>query len=400
MDNSGIISNLSLRPSYGLTATTGPASNTLAIILNQISSRFTVSDRENYLDISELANYNLTWEKQYEANLGLDLGLFDNRIALTTNVYRRDGFDLMDFVFTSGVGGKPEEIGNNADMVTEGVEFALSTTNIKTDNFKWNTVINFSTYRQEITKLESTPRVLDLVRPIGGNVEGYPRNSLFSFDFNGLDSRGLPTFNLADGLDPVTGVDFQSTENVLDYLVYEGPTAPTTSAGLSNTFEYKNWSLNFFISASWGNKIRLNTDVYNLGQYNDLHVFTQDFKNRWILPGDENVTNVPVIPSQRLIAQTGSTDLQRAYNAYSHSTARVADGGFIRMKNISLSYDLPENFVDKIGLSKFSLKVLATNPFLIYSDSKLNGQDPEFINAGGVAYPIIQQYTLTLNLSI
>ncbi len=395
LDDSTILSNLQFRPSYGLTATAGPATNSLAIFQSDVIFRKLVAQRENILNITDLQNNDLTWEKQYETNIGLDVGLFNNRVNLSTDVYRRKGFDLIDYVTTSGIGGQYVKAINNADMTTEGLEISLNTTNIQTDNFSWNTTVNFSVFDQEITKLQDRPDVLDLVDLTGGNVVGYPRNSLFSFDFEGLNSQGLPTFNIP-GENKITGANFQDNENITDYLVYEGPVEPNHSAGFSNTFNYKNWSLNFFISSSWGNKIRLKPTYSST--YSDLDVFTKDFANRWLLPGDENSTNIPVIPDRRLVEQ--NPNLNRAYNAYNYSTQRVADGGFVRMKNISLSYNFPSELLDKLGVNTFSLKLLTTNPFLIYSDDKLNGQDPEFFLSGGVAYPILKQYTLSLNLSI
>ena len=390
------ISNLQFRPSYGLTATTGPATNSTAIILSRITNRYAIEDRENLLDISQLGNDDLTWEKQYEVNLGLDVGLFNNRIQLSIDAYQRDGFDLIDYVKTSAIGGEYIKFGNNADMVTKGLELSLNTKNIVGDDFSWNTTVNFSKFDQEITKLQSEANVLDLVGLTGGNVVGYPRNSLFSIDFAGLDDRGLPTFNLPEGSNPVTGANFQDTQNILDYLVYEGATEPNTTISLNNTFNYKNWSFNFFITSSWGNKIRLNPTFSNT--YSDLDVFTTDFTNRWLLPGDENTTNIPVIADRRL--NTQNANLERAYNAYNYSTARVADGDFIRLKNVSLTYNFPKESMEKLGISNLSLRALTTNPLLLYSDDKLNGQDPEFFQTGGVSYPITRQYTLTLMLSI
>ena len=78
---------------------------------------------------------------------------------------------------------------------------------------------------------------------------------------------------------------------------------------------------------------------------------------------------------------------------------RVAKGDFIRMKEISLSYDFPQSVSSKLRMSGLSLKFQATNPFLIYSDKKLQGQDPEFFNTGGVAVPMPKQFTLTLRVS-
>ena len=124
----------------------------------------------------------------------------------------------------------------------------------------------------------------------------------------------------------------------------------------------------------------------------------KEFKNRWVEPGDEHRTTVPAIASVR--QYYNDNYLGYAYNAYNYSTARVANGGFIRMKDISLTYDFEPKLIRHIGLNTASLKLDATNLFLIYSDSKLNGQDPEFVNAGGVATPLSKQFTLTLRLGI
>ena len=89
-----------------------------------------------------------------------------------------------------------------------------------------------------------------------------------------------------------------------------------------------------------------------------------------------------------------------AYNAYNYSTERVADGGFIRLKDISLTYDMPKEWISKIGLNTCSLKFDVTNICLLYSDKKLNGQDPEFVNSGGVATPMPREMTFTVRLGM
>ena len=94
------------------------------------------------------------------------------------------------------------------------------------------------------------------------------------------------------------------------------------------------------------------------------------------------------------------TNLRKAYSAYNYSTERIARGDFIRMKEISLSYDFPRKWIEKIKLNSLSLKAQATNLFLIYADSKLNGQDPEFFNTGGVAVPVPKQFTFTLKIGL
>src|SRR5690606_28440193 len=97
-----------------------------------------------------------------------------------------------------------------------------------------------------------------------------------------------------------------------------------------------------------------------------------------------------------LVAGTGASP----YNNYNYSTERVADGGFVRLKTVSLTYNFDRRLLDKIGLNSLSLTAVSTNPWLIYSDPKLKGQDPEFFNTGGVAQPIQKQFTLSIKAGL
>ncbi|XMO87373.1 SusC/RagA family TonB-linked outer membrane protein [Algibacter sp. AS12] len=393
IDNSGVLNNLVLRGSYGLSALiANTASNNEAIFRNQVTDRLLISDRENAIDIIDLQNSGLTWEKQTEYNLGLDIGLFGNRIAMNVDAYYRDGKDLIDFITTSGIGGESIKLGNFSSLETKGIEFQLNTVNVSGADFKWNSGFNISLLDQKITDLQQEPNVFDLITGGQfGNAVGYAPNSLFSFNFEGLDSDGYPTFTL-----PEDGIDFQSTDDPLSYLKYEGATLPNVTGGLANNFNYKNWDFSFFISFSAGNKIRL--DPAYSSSYSDLSVFPTEFLNRWLVPGDEEFTNIPVIPSEQLIQRRGTTDSRQIFNAYNYSSERIADGDFIRMKNITLGYSLDKNVVKKLGMTRFRLSLQTTNPFLIYSDDKLAGQDPEFIRSGGVAFPITRLYTFTVNV--
>lgn len=402
IQNSDVISSLAFRPSYGLVGLLADnATNNLAVFRSQITDRYDSDDRENYIDIEDLQNSELTWEKTLELNLGVDLGLFNNRIMVNFDAYFRKGKDLIDLIRTTGIGGESLKLGNNSEMTTNGIEFQLNTVNIDSENFRWKTGFNISHFNQEVTSLKQESNVFDLVTGTGrGNAVGYPKGSLFSFDFQGLNEYGLPVF-LTDDPDynpekPYDLIDFQDTDNVLDYLVYEGPTEPNISGGLSNSFKYKNWDFSFFISFSAGNKVRLNPAYKS--EYTDLDVFPREFVNRWLVPGDEAITDVPAIASLSVLQSYGENEVERAYNAYNYSTARTADGDFIRMKNISLGYTFDKMVTDRLGISNFRLSLQSTNPFLIYSDSKLGGQDPEFFRSGGVAYPISRLFTFSLNI--
>lgn len=399
------ISTLALRASYGLTAKINEnAINSNAIFRSEVTNRTILKNRENALKILHLENRDLTWEKMYELNLGMDLGLINNVVSISLDVYQRNSFDLIDLIRTSGIGGQYYKYANVGDMRTRGIELSLNTKNIRTADFQWLTTLTASYMHQRITRLLSTPSTFDMVDGTGrGNIVGAPRGSLFSFNFQGLNQMGLPTFDF--GLYPlnnnfysqIAGADFTDAQYSKTYLIYNGSIEPNTIIGLSNTFKYRDFELSFFITAQAGNKIRLNPTFDPA--FADLNVFLKEYNNRWLKPGDELITQVPTIPSKDLIALIGKENIERAYNTYNYSQNRVADGSFVRMKNISLAYHLPSRFLEVLHLKAAYIRLQATNPFLIYSDKRLNGQDPEFYRSGGVSLPTPKQYTMTINLS-
>ena len=391
-----VLSHATLKASYSLTAESGPSwvTNSLPVIKSFNPWRPSAGLRESGLEESDRANGELTFEKKHELNLGIQLGFLKNRINFEFDWYKRDNYDLIGIVNTQ-MGG--EKYGNVASMKSRGVELSLTTTNIKTKDFTWTTNIIYSHTHNEVTELENNQRVIDLVKGSGFALEGYPVRSLFSIPFKGLNNEGLPLFLDQDGEITSTGIYFQTREKEkLGFLEYSGSVDPTDVGSFGNVFRYKGLSLNVFITYSFGNVVRLDPVFKN--EYNDLNSMPKEFANRWVVPGDENTTTIPVIASQR--QNENDPDLSYAYNAYNYSTERVAKGDFIRMKEISLGYEFPRNIVESMKLSNLSLKLQATNLFLTYADKKLNGQDPEFFNTGGVAVPLPKQLTLTLRVGI
>ena len=288
-------------------------------------------------------------------------------------------------------------------MRTQGIELSLSTTNIETKELSWSSSLTLSLMNQKITRLRNTPNALDMVAGRGrGNLVSYPKGSLFSYNFQGLNSHGLPTFDF--GLYPtnhgedanVYSADFSDTQYTKSYLTYHGPIEPQVIGGLSNTLRYGLWDLTLFITAQAGNKIRLNPTFDPT--FADLNVFSGEYRNRWMNPGDEQHTDVPTIPSQDLINAVGRENIERAYSTYNYSQLRVADGSFVRLKHVSLGYRVSEAFAKKLRLQSAKLQLSLTNPFLIYSDKRLRGQDPEYYRAGGVSLPTPRQYTLSLQI--
>ena len=392
-----VLSHAKVRASYSLTADAGPSSvsNAIAIYNPYKPWKMETTTNELALSLDELANSELTYEKKHELDLGVDLGFLNNRINLSFDWYKRNNYDLIGRVFTPGTGGTISKYANVASMKSHGVEFTLTTRNFDMKDFSWTTDWTFSYAKNTITDLISRSRVLDLVQGTGFPLQGYPVRAIFSIPFVGLNEEGLPQFINEKGEVTVSDLNFQEFENT-SFLKYEGPVDPTITGGFGNNLRYKGFHLNVFLTYSFGNKLRL--DPVFSSVYSDLSSMPKEFKNRWVKPGDEEYTTIPVIASRRQYKE--DIHLSYAYNAYNYSTARIADGGFIRLKEISLTYDLPQLVLSKLRLNNASIKLQATNLFLLYADKKLNGQDPEFFNSGGVATPSPKQFTLTVRFGL
>lgn len=390
MKKQDVISKLTLRGTYGLTASLGTATNSSLVVRSGNALRPRLSEIESVLSIRYLENAELTWEKQYETNIGLDISFFKNRLNVTVDAYKRKGFDLIGKIRTSGIGGEPFKIANYADMDSKGIEGSVGGTILKKDNFSWNSQITFGYNKGKITNLISEPSILSLIGADGGARLGYPVRGLFSIDFQKIsESTGVPAFINENG-ELSRDVYLQSTD--IPYLKYEGPIDPLVNGGFYNSVAYKSFTASVLFTFSAGNKVRLNPVYKN--EYSDLDAMPNDFLNRFTIYKDDQTPSI--VEPRNLTRLDGAFP----YNAYNYSTSRVADGGFIRLKSVTFGYGLPKTLVNRLGLKTASVNVIANNIALIYSDKKLNGQDPEFFSTGGVALPIPRQFTLSLKVGL
>lgn len=392
-----VLATAKVRIGYSLTADAGPSnvSNAAAIYSPSRPWRQDTEAYELAIGIDDLANSELTYEKKHEFDLGVDLGFLHNRINLVFDWYVRNNYDLIGRVYTEGVGGIIQKWANAANMKSHGVEFTLSTRNIQTRDFTWTTDLTFSYAVNKITNLKSRSRVIDLVQSQGFPLEGYPVRAIFSIPFVGLSDKGIPIVINENGDKTSDNLNFQEFEK-LGFLKYEGPVDPPYTGGFGNMLSWKGLHANIFLTYAFGNKLRL--DPSFAAAYSDLSSMPREFMNRWVKSGDEQFTDVPAIASRR--DYFNNTNISVGYNAYNYSDARVAKGDFIRLKEVSLTYDLPRTVLNALRINSASVKLAATNLCLLYSDKKLNGQDPEFFNSGGVAAPNPKQFTFTLRFGL
>ena len=383
---------LALRAGVGLTASMPPLSNATPIFINSNTTRPS-TDIESGIEIYTLGNSDLTWEKSYQSNFGFDATFLKGRLDFSFDYFIRNSFDLLSVIKVSGIGGERYKWANSADLSASGFDITLSGKPIVTKDFMWSSSFTMGYSKNEIKNSMQQPQINTLVGITGGNKNGYPVNGLFSIPFAGLNpENGVPMFYDENGT-ITSDINFQSTST--DYLKYEGPTDPKYTGGFNNSFTWKGISLDIFFTFQAGNVIRLNP-VFN-SSYNDSQATPKEFFKRWEFRGDEKHTNIPAIADKDLISDLSST---YPYSAYNYSDIRVAKGDFIRLKSLSVGYTIPQKLFKSWKLfSDIRLRVTGKNLWLLYSDKKLNGQDPEFVNTGGVAQPIQKQVIFSLDVS-
>ncbi len=125
MKDIGWVDAVTVRASYGLTASMGPATNSNTVLKNINTNRTYLTERESVIQLVNLENSELTWEKLYTANVGIDATLLNKRLNFSIDAYNRKSFDLISLVKTSGVGGEPYKAANYADMQSQGVELLV-----------------------------------------------------------------------------------------------------------------------------------------------------------------------------------------------------------------------------------------------------------------------------------
>lgn len=398
-----ILSGATLRGTYGMTASIGDARNSSAVFYNQVTYRPYENEKESGIFLSGLENSELTWEKMYEVNIGANLALF-NKIDLTIDWYRRNSFDLIGSLNTSGIGGQFVKTANYADIKAHGIEFTIAGNPVASRDFRWRTQFNIAMNKNEITKLEINPNIWANARAEGGMRVGYAQRGLYSIPFAGLDPEyGYPTYHAPDGKETTTYIRLQDEDK--NYLFYHGPTDPTLTGGFYNSFSYKRFSLSTLLTFAAGNWIRLQPSFS--AAYSDMYTLSDRMNDRWLQSGDETRTNIPsllgayhVINGVQNPVTGATTDGVYPYNAYNYSTEAVAKGDFIRLKRIALDYTLPARLMSRLGIRTAQLSLVGNNIALLYSDKRLYGADPEFFNNGGVAMPVPKQYTLAIKLGL
>ncbi|MCI9846050.1 SusC/RagA family TonB-linked outer membrane protein [Flavobacterium pectinovorum] len=360
---------------------------------------------------SNTANKDLKWESTYSTNAGIDLSLFNNRIELVADVYLKKTNDLINqlalpaYVGTTGQGATTSPWYNIGDLENKGFEISLNTINIENKEFKWTSNLTFSMNKNKVLKLNSESGHYDGKVQQGSDVTvvtrtavGKPISQFYGYkvigrfekatDFYYKDATGniVPTALPKDMQIGENGVwigdyifDDANKDGVIDDkdLQYIGNPLPKFTYGINNTFTYKGFDINIFLDGSYGNDVanyqrrwlenpRENTNLFStaLG-YAQLALIDPS--------GPNDYRNVEIVGGNPYMPRIAASSAASTSN-YRFSDRFVEDGSFIRIRNISIGYNLPSDFVKKIGVA--GIKVYS-NMQNVLTFSKYSGYEPE-----------------------
>lgn len=376
------VSNLKFRASYGAVGNQEG--------INDFASRGLWSGGYSYPDgigsnenpgigPYQLANNNLTWERTTQFSTGIDLGLFNDNLAIEFNYYDKKTTDLLLLRPLAAITGYPSYTSNFAQISNKGFELAINSTNVKTSNFTWRTDFNISKNKNNVDKIAADIPFAgrDLIRIQQGK-------ELYSYwlykQLRVNPETGDAEFEDVNGDGKITADDRQIIGSVW----------PKFFGGFTNSFTYKGVDLNIFFTYSFGNKVwNHNRMLGETGGTLDANrVLLASQLDRWITPGQ--ITDVPRLTDANYSRQENSRFLE--------------DGSYVRLRSVTFGYTFPSHITSKIGIQKLRVFASGTNLLLF---TNYSGADPESNigqdNIQGYDYGVPPQpraYQFGLNLTL
>ena len=437
------LDNLKLRVGYGVTGNAN---------IDPYVSLTAVTNSDNYLNLGSglvnsyilaqnVANYDLTWEKSYNWNIGLDFSVLNNRIDGSVEWYNTDTKGVLyNRPLPTALGAYNAKnpyykMSNIARIQNTGWEITVNSRNIDKKNFKWNTTFTFAANDEKLKSID-----------LGNNVSvdelialnlflGYPVNTYYGYKKTGIWQLGQESMAACFGSEPgdiridvpdlkydasytytvvetttnaagetvtetktYTGAYYKPSEDTVDengnvvhtYYTKDNPytisaddkqilgsATPDWTIGLHNTFQFYNFDLSFMITMRWGQMV--NGEL--LGYWSNTNI--PDCYDYWTPTNPTNAYPRPNLGSSLTTAEQESLN--------------YVDGSFIKVKNITLGYTFPQKLVQKLNMSKLRAYATITNPFIWCKSEMLKGMDPE--NNASDSFPLYKTIVFGVNVS-
>ena len=394
MKNQTVFSKAKFRLSYGVSGNDRiPSHSYLARLEN------TYYNGELGMAPSSLANEQLKWETTYQSNFGIDLGFLDNAMTLAIDVYTKETHDMLIPSPVAGRTGYSQQWQNIGRVDNNGIEFQLTSRNIDKKDFKWNTDFNISHNKNIVVDLGSIDFIPvnipgGWIQDIGRVIEGRSLGEAYGYVFDGIyqisdftwqngSDINIPhedrVYKLNEDVISVVGINVRpgshkfidlngdSEINLDDDRQAISSSLPLFFGGLGNTFKLRDFDLNIFFEWSYGNEI-FNESKFRLegGIAHSYMNVTKDFYyNHWS----------PDHPSN-----TYGDYADRNPTSYLASDYYVEDASYLRLKSVSLGYNLPSKILTTLNLNRARVYVTGNN---LYTWTNYSGYDPE-VNSGNI----------------
>ncbi len=348
--------------------------------------------------VISLANPQLKWEKTYVTNLGADFSLFHDRVSGSVDVFKKDGKDLLygfpvDAAYTGTVNAG-YLVRNASRMTGKGVDASINVMLYSNKNITWMLGGTFAYSTNEITDNRfDTSGVSVFTKSYTPTsisyLKGYPTDKLLVFRYAGLNASGNAVVYKANG-DTASAT---SAVSIAD-LKYAGRTTPPYFGSWNTSFRYKQFTLYALFTYQFGS-VFTRPGIYGyITQYYSLNYsLGNDVAKRWQNPGDEKTTNIPGLNGT-------ATQVNYSLYRYQFSDANVLKADYIRLREVSLSYQLPASLLGRSAIKGASLTGTVRNLGLIWKANK-EGFDPDFTALPGYSYslPAARSYNVSLNVN-
>ena len=391
MSKQNIVQQLKLRASFGVVGNQSIGAYTTLGMLAPTNYDGYASDaiHTGYWT-GNLATPDVTWESTYQYNIGLDASVLDGRLSFTAEWFRKDTKDLLLRKPAPQYNGGGSFWVNQGEVRNSGVEFTITATPLTDkDIFGWETSLNASYLKNKIIDLAGSDFIVgENYTSIGGGPiqikkVGYPIGSFYLYEWANFNDQGANLYKHQSN-------GSLTTNPGADDLVTKGQAEPNWTFGWNNTFTWKNWTLNLFINAALGQD-RLNVSRYAMGSMTGVYRFislSDAYYKSW-----DKVAN----KADAVYASHKNSDNRN----YPDSDFWLEDASFVKLKNISLTYNIPKKITK---VADIQLSVSAQNLFTL---TKYTGMDPEVYSESdygfnGVdmgSYPVPRTFTFGMKLN-